>query len=62
VAQKFTDPTVASLLLSLEAVFGVLGGWLILNEVMTPREVLGCAVVFAAIILVQIPLPEKKRG
>jgi hypothetical protein len=29
---------------------------------MTPREVLGCAVVFAAIILVQIPLPEKKRG
>ncbi len=61
-AQKFTEPTVASLILSLEAVFGVLGGWLILKEVMTPREVLGSAVVFAAIILVQIPLPEKKKG
>lgn len=60
-AQKFTEPTVASLILSLEAVFGVLGGWLLLKEVMTPRELLGCLIVFAAIILVQIPVPEKKK-
>ncbi|NCB42497.1 MAG: DMT family transporter [Clostridia bacterium] len=62
IAQKHTDPTMASLILSLEAVFGVLGGWLLLNEIMTAREIIGCIVVFIAIILVQIPLPEKQKG
>lgn len=62
IAQKYTDPTVASLIMSLEAVFGVLAGWLLLQEIMSPREIIGCIVVFIAIILVQIPLPEKKRG
>ncbi len=62
IAQKYTDPTVASLIMSLEAVFGVLAGWLILQEIMSPREIIGCIIVFIAIILVQIPLPEKKRG
>lgn len=62
IAQKHTEPTTASLILSLEAVFGVLGGWLILNEVMTGREIFGCIIVFVAITLVQIPLPEKQKG
>ena len=61
IGQQFTDPTVASLILSLEAVFGVLGGWLVLQEIMTPREVIGCMVVFTAIILAQVPLPDKKE-
>lgn len=61
-AQKHTDPTTASLILSLEAVFGVLGGWLILNEMMSGREILGCVIVFIAITLVQIPLPQKQKG
>ena len=59
IGQKYTEPTVASLIMSLESVFAVLGGWLLLNEKLSGRELLGCAVVFVGIILVQ--LPEKKR-
>ena len=55
VAQKNTDPTVASLLLSLESVFSVLAGWVILGETLSPRELFGCALVFAAVILAQLP-------
>ena len=62
VAQGFTDPTVASLLMSLEAVFAAVAGALLLGERMSPRELAGCAVMFAAIILVQIPLPGGGEG
>jgi drug/metabolite transporter (DMT)-like permease len=54
VAQKFTDPTIASLLMSLESVFAVIAGALILGERMATRELIGCVIMFAAIILVQI--------
>ncbi len=57
--QKNTDPTVASLLLSLESVFAVISGMIILHEMMTGREILGCVLMFAAIILAQ--LPERKK-
>lgn len=60
VAQKFTDPTVASLLMSLESVFAAIAGALLLSERMSLRELLGCVIMFAAIVLVQ--LPEKKRS
>jgi len=55
VAQKFTDPTIASLLMSLESVFAVIAGALILQERMSFQELIGCIIMFAAIILVQIP-------
>lgn len=55
VAQKNTDPTVASLLMSLESVFSVLAGWVILGEKLSPRELFGCVLVFAAVILAQLP-------
>ena len=58
-AQRFTEPTVASLMMSFEAVFAVLAGALLLGERMSPREIAGCVVLFAAIILVQ--LPERRR-
>ena len=58
VGQKRTEPVVASLIMSLESVFAVLGGGLLLNQRLSGKEMLGCAVVFAGIILVQ--LPEKK--
>ena len=61
VGQKHTDATVASLLMSLESVFAVLAGALILHERMTLREIFGSIILFAAIILVQIPLPQKKK-
>ena len=54
VAQKFTDPTIASLLMSLESVFAVIAGALLLGERMSARELWGCVIMFAAIILVQI--------
>ncbi len=59
VAQRGADPTVSSLLLSLESVFAVLAGWLILHEQLSPKELLGCGLVFLAVILAQ--LPEKQR-
>lgn len=59
IGQAHTDPTVASLLMSLEAVFSVLFGWLLLNEVLSGPELLGCLLVFAGVILAQIP--EKKH-
>ncbi len=55
VAQKNIDPAIASLLLSLEAVFGALGGWLILGESFTAQEFLGVALMFGAILLAQVP-------
>ena len=62
VAQRYTDPTVASLLMSLESVFAVLAGALFLHERMSGRELLGCVIMFIAIILVQLPAPGKKRA
>lgn len=58
-AQKHTDPAVASLLMSLEAVFAVIAGALILGERLTARESAGCAVMFAAIVIVQLPAGGK---
>lgn len=59
IAQKDGDPTVVSLLLSLESFFAVVCGALILHERMSAREYLGCALMLTAVILSQ--LPEKKR-
>lgn len=55
VAQKDIGPTVASLLLSMESVFAVIFGMLLLNEQLLPKEIFGCVVMFAAIILAQLP-------
>lgn len=53
VAQKDTDPTVASLILCLESVFAVLAGALVLHQIPTGRELAGCVLMFAAIVLAQ---------
>ena len=60
VAQKNYDPTVASLIMSLESVFSVLAGWVILKQALSARELLGCVLMFTAIILVQLPERKKK--
>lgn len=62
VAQKYSDPTVASLLMSLESVFAALGGAVLLQERMSVRELIGCIIMFCAIIIVQIPVKEKRRS
>ena len=59
IGQKYTEPNTASLLLSMETVFALLTGWIILGEVLAGREYLGCAIMFVAIIIAQ--LPDKKR-
>ena len=61
IAQRHTAPAVASLLMSLEAVFAVLGGALLLGERMSAREIIGCAVMFAAILLLQLPIRARRR-
>ena len=61
VAQKYTDPTIASLLMSMESVFAMIAGTVLLGEQMTARELTGCLIMFVAIVLVQIPLPKRDR-
>lgn len=55
VGQKYAEPAVASIVMSLESVFSVLAGWLILNEVLSNKELIGCVLVFCAVIIAQIP-------
>lgn len=60
VAQADADPTAASLILCLESVFAAISGAVLLHESMSPRELMGCAVIFAAVIISN--LPEKKAS
>ena len=58
-AQEGMNPTVASLILSMESVFSVLAGWVLLHETLSRRELAGCLFMFIAIILAQLP---QKQG
>lgn len=60
VGQKDMNPTVASLIMSLESCISVLAGWLVLGQALSVRELLGCVIMFGAIVLAQ--LPEKKNS
>ena len=55
VGQKNMNPTIASLILSLESCISVIAGWLILGQSLNGREILGCVLMFVAIILAQLP-------
>lgn len=59
VGQEGLNPTVASLLMSMESVFSVIAGWIILGEKMGFRELSGCGLIFIAIVLAQIPVKQK---
>ena len=54
--QRCTEPAAATLIMSLESVFAALSGWAILGETMLPKELIGCALVFTAVILAQMPV------
>lgn len=56
VGQQRCEPVVATVLMSLESVFSLLGGMVILSQIPTPRELLGCVVVFSAVLLAQLPV------
>ncbi len=61
VGQKHTKPTQASLVMSLESVFSVLAGWIVLHEALSARELFGCFLIFVAICIAQLPDKEKKN-
>lgn len=60
IGQKGMNPTVASLVLSLESVVSVLAGWVLLNQSLSARELVGCVIMFIAIILAQLNFKSKK--
>ena len=59
--QKYVHPVAASLIMSLESVFAMLGGLIFLHESHSVREYAGCAVIFAAVILAQIPAGARRK-
>lgn len=61
VGQKNTPPVIASLLLSLESVFSVITAWIILGDALSVREIIGCCIVFAAIVLAQLPIDKSGK-
>lgn len=61
VGQKYVMPVIASLILSLESVFAVFSGWIILDEMLTAKEIWGCVLIFGAILLAQAPDLWKKK-
>lgn len=62
VGQKGMNPTIASLIMSLESVISVIAGWLILGQALTAREIFGCALMFGAIVLAQLPEKAKAKA
>ncbi|MCP1110178.1 DMT family transporter [Ohessyouella blattaphilus] len=61
IGQRYVKATVASLILSMEACFSVLAGWLVLKEYLSPKELLGCLLMFGAILIAQVQLPSKAK-
>lgn len=62
VGQQYASPTAATLLMSLESVFSVLGGILLLQQIPTSREFFGCALIFTAVLLSQLPILEGRKA
>ena len=59
IGQKNLNPTVASLLMSLESVISVLAGWIILGQSLSAYEIIGCILIFCAVVLAQLPVKKK---
>ena len=62
IGQKHLAPTVASLIMSLESVFATLAGWVVLKEYLSTKELVGCGLVFAAVILTQLPTKKNEAA
>lgn len=62
IGQKGLNPAVASLAMCMESVFSVIGGIFILHEIPSAREAFGCVLMFAAIVLAELPMPVRKKG
>lgn len=62
VAQRMVKPTAASLIMSLESVVSAVAGWILLNEILSVKEMIGCAIMFAATCVAQIPDKKKSQS
>jgi len=62
VGQRWVKPSLAALLMSFESVFAALSGWIILHESLTTREIIGCALMFVAVVIAQIPFNKIKKN
>ena len=62
VGQKNFNPTIASLIMSLESTFAAIGGWLLLHQKLTARELCGCGLMFIAIMLSQVPSASPREA
>ena len=60
--QRDLNPAIASLIMCLESVFSALGGWMLLHQNLSAREVFGCVLIFAAVVLAQLPLEMLHRA
>mgnify|MGYP000704220590 CR=1 FL=1 len=60
--QKDLNPAIASLIMCLESVFSAIGGWLILHQSLSAREGIGCALIFTAVVLAQLPLGKRAES
>ena len=60
IGQSSVEPTIASLIMSLESVFAALTGWLVLSDVMTNKEISGCVLIFIAVIIAQLKFENRK--
>ena len=60
VGQRDLDPTIASLAMCLESVFSALAGWVVLGQTLSPVELAGCTLMFAAIVVSQLPDPRPR--
>jgi len=58
--QKYTEPTLASLLMCLESVFAAIGGWIMLNQQLSGREILGCVLMLSASVVALLPVKRNK--
>ncbi len=61
VAQRHAHPSHAAIIMSLESVFAALGGWLVLGERLSPRETVGCLLMFLGMVLSQLQIPRRKK-
>ena len=60
IGQKGVNPTIASLIMCLESVFGALSGWIVLGEGLTVRELTGCILMFTAVLIAEVKLPKRR--
>lgn len=61
IGQKYSDPTLASLIMCLESVFAALGGWVLLGETLSGRELLGCGLMLAASVIALLPSKSEDK-